>query len=1225
MPASAALDLARQQHAFVFKSSEIAHDRPGPVKRYLSETSALVEAESGARVAVSSAPIATEDESGQLARVDLDLVEDGDGFKPRRGRVKLAMGKRADRMIAFGDQGLMVEPLVGARPRSAQRSGQVLFFASADEANEATDVLVKPIPTGLETFYQLRDDRPRRLALRFSGGPIDVVKLADGFAVRRDGEVLARIPRPWAIDAAGQQVPVRASAAGNSLVMHVDPRGFELPVMVDPAINETYLHWDQGDGVDFGGWQFHTISNFLLGKAGYTDGPYYGWGRGLYVYTTEYFRQTSSATFAPSEWGEWRYDPQGEAFVESLNFVGISNYYNEGGHPLPGQPLACSLIGMFSTTRWAFEPKNVTYDGAPIGTRQGHGNCFYRNHGSEYHNGQPNTSTAGTPGNYAIFNAHTPNGGRPGPFSVYFSGGTLYLSDDDTPDVTNVTHSNPSFSGWSQGLTDTVQVTGHDRGLGMKYVDLWDGGAGQPVPSYTNDGRGISTCQARRHAVCPAYLTGGMTYNTASMPEGIRTVHAKAEDILGRRSDHSWTVRVDRTAPRSPAVNVETAPADGLRARWSAASDDYGVPSSGVGGYRVRSQVEGQAFTPWQTYPADARVSAAMFPETEGVRVTFEVAAVDAAGNVSVSGAASDVFDSEAPSVSTFDESLDANAGYVGGASPQFDVIGEDGGGGVRKLQVVDDSGAVLRESAAACSATCAAEYQAVMALPASQFAEGVVTLGVRAVDRAGNVSPIEELAMIVDRSGPLAPERVRQTGGEPGRIEIGWVERDDVELPGGVPGVGVEHSEFRYRRGAAAFSDWQSAPSARADLSATLGEQIELQVRTRDTLGNASAATSASLVALPGVNPEASEQAAAAARTVAQGPVTTEPADAADLLGDGEPDEQTPDEAAADDRTATASNFTACVPNVESMVARAVTSDVRNFVPYRTRLGARMVLFCNGLPSDTERVLVSGEIGFLVGERQFRSIGRRHTVDLGRPSTYRNVPFTGIRNFCVPVSSGRRSYIVIGTVKYIRSGGTRDVTERFATEIDNAKELTCPDAGLRRFREAKAFQALSRFSPDRGDPVKRTARRQLRRSLGPQPTAPSGVSRAWEAHHIVPVGESQARAARALAFRCRFHPNENQNGIYLRGAGLRKTRNGRTTAAYAELQRTEPGLATRTYHADTFGNKYGYTDELGGRVAGALQQYPEHCSSSDPFRSAIRGLGIALREGSSGVEQPGH
>ena len=111
----------------------------------------------------------------------------------------------------------------------------------------------------------------------------------------------------------------------------------------------------------------------------------------------------------------------------------------------------------------------------------------------------------------------------------------------------------------------------------------------------------------------------------------------------------------------------------------------------------------------------------------------------------------------------------------------------------------------------------------------------------------------------------------------------------------------------------------------------------------------------------------------------------------------------------------------------------------------------------------------------------------------------------------------------------------------------------------------------------------------------------------------------------RELLFRCRIHPNEPQNGVYLRGSELLKGK-----PAYLDLVAYDERHGTtwhrRAYHGDTFGNDY--VSRLRSKyLSGDLHDFPEKCSAAgeDRVRNHLSGAAQALRQSSFGVEDADH
>ena len=237
---------------------------------------------------------------------------------------------------------------------------------------------------------------------------------------------------------------------------------------------------------------------------------------------------------------------------------------------------------------------------------------------------------------------------------------------------------------------------------------------------------------------------------------------------------------------------------------------------------------------------------------------------------------------------------------------------------------------------------------------------------------------------------------------------------------------------------------------------------------------------------------------------------------------------------------------------------------------------------------------------------------------------------FNGPTFLCTPKWGGTRGYVGYGTVKYVDDEG-KDETRDFDTGRGGIgpgpKDGTCPNAATRRLRELAGWSALLAHRPgdDPYETKESTPRAELRRSLGSQPYAKAGTKNAWQAHHTVPSSQPGANDMRELLFRCRIHPNQAANGVYLRGSGLLKGKD-----AYIDLVKHDDNhdtaLHKRAYHGDTFGRDY--VSRLRSRYLGnALEDYPESCSSSG--RTYVLGklsdAADALIVSRFGVEDPDH
>jgi hypothetical protein len=131
-----------------------------------------------------------------------------------------------------------------------------------------------------------------------------------------------------------------------------------------------------------------------------------------------------------------------------------------------------------------------------------------------------------------------------------------------------------------------------------------------------------------------------------------------------------------------------------------------------------------------------------------------------------------------------------------------------------------------------------------------SQFPEGAVAFGERAIDLATTVGTSVDWTVYIDRTAPSAVTGIAEQAfdGTAGTVLVGWNEAVDPNLPDGNPGSGVQSYDYRYQLDGGAWSDWQTSDVNGADIDAThLGQAVNIQVNSIDSVGNVGASASAS------------------------------------------------------------------------------------------------------------------------------------------------------------------------------------------------------------------------------------------------------------------------------------------------------------------------------------------------------------------------------------------
>lgn len=202
----------------------------------------------------------------------------------------------------------------------------------------------------------------------------------------------------------------------------------------------------------------------------------------------------------------------------------------------------------------------------------------------------------------------------------------------------------------------------------------------------------------------------------------------------------------------------------------------------------------------------------------------------------------------------------------------------------------------------------------------------------------------------------------------------------------------------------------------------------------------------------------------------------------------------------------------------------------------------------------------------------------------------------------CDSTRDGTRPYRLYGKYEgWFKGVPAHREDERRST----AYFVACPTTDDRRYNEADSWHRLaSTRSGNRGTTVSTAPGSLLREALGPPPTSGDYY---WAAHHIIPHSDGRARVLRAAAFRCHVHPNEDENGIYLRGYPL-----SIGTHAYEALPQS---LKERTYHARTQGPDYFV--RLGVHwLLNGISPSDDRCVNSAVFRGGLADIKDQLKEG---------
>lgn len=471
-------------------------------------------------------PVRAENEQGDLEKIDLDLVQGAGGFAPANPLVDVLIPPKADEPVAVGEEGLAITT-VGQGSIGTSLQGEDVYYP---EIATDTDLLVAPTASGIELFDLLRSvESPELLPFELDL-PVGATLHANGAGgadVVKDGETIAFVTPPSAIDAQGTQVATTLRVDGASIAVEVPHRkgDFAYPILVDPQVvpitDATW--WYGGANLEaLSAWQFNAsdetqtymlrsttcISSLLCSPS----------GRGLFV-------SSVSRPIPPHTYTQWFYNVPGQTtFIPSI-FPEASAVFN----PFWRNNESCN----FNTY-----PEPYDYDGG----YDINGNYVYFSTDRAQFVGSDSIFTKAKG---VAFGLSTGAVGVSLPCwrHIMLGGIGIRLDDAEAPTLSTA----GSFpSGWiGANASFTVGFTASDPGLGVRNVSV--NPEGRP-PLYLTDPS--FECPGTKTQRCPATVTAPFALNSGQFDEGEKKVRVSAYDPTGKTSPTIEQVaRVDRTPP----------------------------------------------------------------------------------------------------------------------------------------------------------------------------------------------------------------------------------------------------------------------------------------------------------------------------------------------------------------------------------------------------------------------------------------------------------------------------------------------------------------------------------------------------------------------------------------------------------------------------------------------------------------------------------------------------
>jgi hypothetical protein len=540
------------------------------LRDFLSDRVARLAAVDGGQdvLVESSIPMRARDVAGELRVADLTPVERGAGFEPDNPLVPLRLPRLAGGEIALGKDAFVRAAFEapGAQPTAvgAIEGGDVFYHEVAAD----TDLLITPLPTGFETFTQLRSpDSPESFSLRFTlpEGAELRTRPHGGAAIIRDGLELLTLLPPDAVDAQGKRVAATYSVSGSAVEVRTPHRDADLayPILVDPiavipgsgqAVLENWVNdpatWYNDPGLDHIGWRVHSYWS--------GDGTHYwdrydwpfvfctaancpGYRNGLWVLAY------GNSSYPSYTQGEWYYPTWGDVYIPRSEFKLI---YHEPNASFVRASIWSGRLGRYTAYKdyasnpWWTEPDYVAISD-PAGWREG-------------------TSTSinlvlPSPAGSTHYREN-------GPYA-YLGGSKVYFQDRSAPEQPTLAG---APSGWLTTQTGKISASSHDGGLGITAF-VMSGAPDDPGDWRVNDCAGdrLDPCPGGvpRNAGDTAYKTrvsshgdgyepddvdDDFDYDAGSWDEGIHTLSFVAIDPTNQWSSPATTpIKIDQTPPEA--------------------------------------------------------------------------------------------------------------------------------------------------------------------------------------------------------------------------------------------------------------------------------------------------------------------------------------------------------------------------------------------------------------------------------------------------------------------------------------------------------------------------------------------------------------------------------------------------------------------------------------------------------------------------------------------------
>jgi hypothetical protein len=466
-------------------------------------------------IMASTLPIRVADgDTGLLAAVDLGLERRGGGYRDVNAYTPVSFPIDLAAGIGVGDIRLT---FAGAGASGTPVDDAVVWpNALAD-----TDIIAQAAPAGAEISLTLRSpdsptDFPVQLSLpvgttwRLGSAVVGAPQWLE--LVDATGRVVGAISAPVAADADQVSVATEWRLTAGRPTLHVDHQGADVhwPILVDPTV---FIN-DERYGQDLVNrpWAWYNETGGPIGLF-YGDA---GWGPGLYQSTSAsplYWYSNNSTSF-------WQLDLSGRTVGITQVHAGSMNH-DDSSNPSNGYGAqTCTFIAVYRAVpgyplEYPWQATCGTYRGVDV------------NAGSwSVYNGQNH--------DFARVGIQMVGDGYRGYFQQFVPILVAAIADIETPTVTSV--SGPS--GWQSASALGFTASANDPGTGVRSMSIAGDGQSASI---------AGTCPPQNGIVCD--VNGSGTAQLSGLSDGVRTITATANDVVGHTDTATTTVAVDRAAP----------------------------------------------------------------------------------------------------------------------------------------------------------------------------------------------------------------------------------------------------------------------------------------------------------------------------------------------------------------------------------------------------------------------------------------------------------------------------------------------------------------------------------------------------------------------------------------------------------------------------------------------------------------------------------------------------